>query len=68
MERLKFAANVLLMVTGFPLLLSANLTRSNYTNNTVVQEKKTTKVKKGVPGNSVTDDVSFVMRYPGAVM
>lgn len=69
MERLKFALNVLLMVTGFPLLLSASLTRSNYNRNkAVVKEEKISTVEKSAKGNAVTDDVSFIVRYPGVVL
>ena len=69
MERLKFAIHVLLVVTGFPLLLSANLTRSNYNRHkAVVKTKAINTVEKKATSNSVTDDVSFIMHYPGLVL
>ena len=69
MERLKFALNVLLMVTGFPLLLSANLTHPDHGRNAAIgKEKKTGTHKIAAPPNAVTDGVSFIIRYPGLVI
>ncbi|HRP58597.1 hypothetical protein [Agriterribacter sp.] len=69
MEKLKFALNVLLMVVGFPLLLGANLTHDNHQRgDTLKQTKKVRPVETGNTLNAATDNVSFLMRYPGLLM
>jgi len=69
MEKLKFSLQVLLMVAGFPLLLSINLAHAwNADSKTVPGEKTTIKSESGIVTSAVTDNVSFIMRYPGLLI
>ncbi|HEX5024272.1 MAG TPA: hypothetical protein VFV68_03325, partial [Agriterribacter sp.] len=65
----KFALHVLLMVAGFPLMLSINLAHAgNADSKRMVGEKSTIKPEPGIVTSAVTDDVSFIMRYTGLLI
>jgi len=69
MEKLKFALNVLLVVAGFPLVLSINLAHAgNADSKRVVEERTTIEPESGIVTSAVTDDVSFIMGYPGLLI